>query len=981
MSKVRAINATTHPTQDEREINEGVIKTIVMLYEYYGFQANYYSIARSIRIHNRLSEGMSSMKYWKYRFAAFFSYWKQQSIPKSILPKDNMGNDDINFHVGKLLYGRGDRFVDHISRKHKTYLKSQEEFMVWPSFLQSILMLKKGLQRPVDSDVIKGLMETFRMLSRKNKITSNESVHTVYFKKHFSMKVDGTMVEDMKGGITLGPLFRTHIRKVVAESFSNITPDNLLELAQGINPRLPSSNANYVSTNNEAGTLGLLYEMFKDFDKLSEDSPAYRQIKHEVSLFRNRWGYDIEQIMKHIVIKRYYNPDEDFIDNSVSNLSMSLPPPMLDDLSRITEEFSYFLRYTAMTESPKVKLIALKEALKVRVISKGPPITYYALKPLQKLLHGAMRKTKFFRYVGMPVSAESLYEIIGPLNDRQQYVSGDYKDATNNMHPLLGSLTVNAICDYLNLDSFDSNLRPLMHKALTGHQIENPLRDFRVRYTLAEDKSKFIPELKEIYKFYYKEDIHKDITDYDIELHYQPFKEKTSLNEFLYLSLNSFLKDYEGGDSDEDLFATQLNGQLMGSPMSFIVLCIVNGALIRAVDHLCTGRDKNLQDIPATFNGDDFVYKTTSRGYKCWQALTYFTGMEESVGKTFFSREFLNMNSREYLFLEDHFVEVPFINLGLIYGFKRSQVQGKDEGIDYSMSQRITEALLTAPIFARRKLYDYFLNYNIESLRSVRLPWFVPAQFGGLGLPVLLFNGDIYNWEQLGFPSTLSEFKKKINMQWHSSELWSDFIHQFGKTLTYPTYKNLCGLRGLLTWHTKEGVPLIEEVKNISDPVIYNIHKAIMKFLPPTTLIDYEHMERLRDEPQTTASLQLIFFLFSLFLHPIELKIYNDDERVKLIKKERKKIFVHYKYNKIALLRKEIPQFFSLLRESNSFFELSDPLIVEMNMLKFAAGTEPLYHLLKIFDNEAIWEQVKDFKLCFDCFIPKFQRIPYQYTL
>jgi len=67
-------------------------------------------------------------------------------------------------------------------------------------------------------------------------------------------------------------------------------------------------------------------------------------------------------------------------------------------------------RERAMSEVASVKLVALPEALKVRVISKGPPLTYFTLKPVQKFLLRQMRRLRAFKLVGETVTPEFLEE-------------------------------------------------------------------------------------------------------------------------------------------------------------------------------------------------------------------------------------------------------------------------------------------------------------------------------------------------------------------------------------------------------------------------------------------------------------------------------------------------------------------------------------------------------------------------------------------
>jgi len=96
----------------------------------------------------------------------------------------------------------------------------------------------------------------------------------------------------------------------------------------------------------------------------------------------------------------------------------------------------------------------------------------------------------------------------------------------------------------------------------------------------------------------------------------------------------------------------QKNGQLMGSPISFPVLCCINAAIgrwsyekwIKQV----TGNDVSvsIRDCPMLVNGDDFAATSTVEHNIIWKDLVKRVGWTLSPGKSYFSREFVQINSR-----------------------------------------------------------------------------------------------------------------------------------------------------------------------------------------------------------------------------------------------------------------------------------------------------------------------------------------------
>lgn len=87
-------------------------------------------------------------------------------------------------------------------------------------------------------------------------------------------------------------------------------------------------------------------------------------------------------------------------------------------------------------------------------------------------------------------------------------------------------------------------------------------------------------------------------------------------------------------------FVDQSWGQLMGSPMSFPILCIVNAAAT------CVALGTSFtKETRMKVNGDDIAFVSNPEQYAYWKKVTKICGLEFSLGKNYTSREFLIMNS------------------------------------------------------------------------------------------------------------------------------------------------------------------------------------------------------------------------------------------------------------------------------------------------------------------------------------------------
>jgi hypothetical protein len=155
-------------------------------------------------------------------------------------------------------------------------------------------------------------------------------------------------------------------------------------------------------------------------------------------------------------------------------------------------------------------------------------------------------------------------------------------------------------------------------------------------------------------------------------------------------------------------------------------------------------------------NGDDSAARAKTTYYGLWKNIAGAVGLIESIGKTFRSREFVNINStnylrcepREFKYMKDDgtvvlrqmpFKEVPFINLGIVYGNKRSGVMNLND-----QSHPATTLASHARTLERQTppdlweaVYETFLLRNKEMMTMTRLPWFIPEWLGGLGLPIM----------------------------------------------------------------------------------------------------------------------------------------------------------------------------------------------------------------------------------------------------
>jgi hypothetical protein len=157
-------------------------------------------------------------------------------------------------------------------------------------------------------------------------------------------------------------------------------------------------------------------------------------------------------------------------------------------------------------------------------------------------------------------------------------------------------------------------------------------------------------------------------------------------------------------------------------------------------------------------NGDDALLRITFPGKLFWERLTSFCGLKPSIGKVYISRTFLNINSttfdytpldpvrttviRHVDFVEVErlvlFRKVQYVNLGLLFGLKRSggKVSSADIGVEIGgIGARARDLIDNCPVLLREKVLADFIHRHTDVLRQARVPWFLPESLGGLGLP------------------------------------------------------------------------------------------------------------------------------------------------------------------------------------------------------------------------------------------------------
>jgi len=350
--------------------------------------------------------------------------------------------------------------------------------------------------------------------------------------------------------------------------------------------------------------------------------------------------------------------------------------------------------YDQLTRDPKPhrsEIATVLEPLKVRIITKGEALSAYFLHPFQDAMWRMLRERlpAQFSLIGEVLTEHHLAEllrremsifIIGdvvyPTGKRRQtirslfdyfnnegfWVSGDYKAATDNM---------NLNATLLALEEF---LKCMVHdKFLVRPYSDDP-----------EDPNMYPPvplgptELLIAFR----------------SLGRQTLAYPKGFTTLLAAELTT--RGVQHRIVDGRVEVDMRNGQLMGSILSFPLLCFINFwayyAAFMEWYETYPGMSTNHagmptpDKMPVLINGDDIAFRADNRLYGIWKAKIAQFGLKLSVGKNYTHPGLVTINSQLFVYHVKPWVaqepwtpfafeEIPFLNVGLLLG--QTKLQGK----------------------------------------------------------------------------------------------------------------------------------------------------------------------------------------------------------------------------------------------------------------------------------------------------------------
>jgi hypothetical protein len=346
----------------------------------------------------------------------------------------------------------------------------------------------------------------------------------------------------------------------------------------------------------------------------------------------------------------------------------------------------------AVSEETKVQVSPVLEPLKVRLISKGNAARYYISKFFQKEMWGYLQKFPQFSLTGSPLETSDLYALLQrekPLNLKfDKWVSGDYSSATDHVDTRMTMMVFEMMLDHTD---YSEKLKDVLRSVIGPQDIEYPSR-----------------------------------------YHFEDGKVRTDQAD----PLSSF---------------RQRNGQLMGSPLSFPILCLINLISYWKALEDYLGLRIPMDKLPVLINGDDILFRANDDFYKIWKKRTSEVGFDLSLGKNYIHKDFLTVNSKLYRYQSNgDFKYIGFLNVGLLTGV--SKIAGRENQKILPVWDFFNKTVHQSanPERSRRR----FLHYHKENISKFSFDGlfnlFLPLERGGLG------------FERRGLTNRLTSYQRRF---------------------------------------------------------------------------------------------------------------------------------------------------------------------------------------------------------------------------
>ncbi len=221
-----------------------------------------------------------------------------------------------------------------------------------------------------------------------------------------------------------------------------------------------------------------------------------------------------------------------------------------------------------------------------------------------------------------------------------------------------------------------------------------------------------------------------------------------------------------------------IDGQPMGNPLSFPLLCFINTAIYITCLDVWVNLDPDDTDRlelsrllreNAIVNGDDIAFICNTELYKIFCDISAEAGFKVSIGKQFLSPHFLQINSQMFRIKNSKVTRCHYLNLNLLTGNNIKGSRDFDMSTPIGISHDLNEMMNNIP-WSASCLPLAFQRFRKDFMKTRFQPnWAIPHHLGGYGIDPKFVNSSTPTREQrivaariLHDPS-LTLYKKKTN--------------------------------------------------------------------------------------------------------------------------------------------------------------------------------------------------------------------------
>lgn len=316
--------------------------------------------------------------------------------------------------------------------------------------------------------------------------------------------------------------------------------------------------------------------------------------------------------------------------------------------------------------------------------------------------------------------------------------------------------------------------------------------------------------------------------------------------------------DYRGEKESVKLKVLQTMGQLMGSVLSFPILCVINFTCKWLADEEYFGRKLRVTEVQALINGDDIGFKSNDAHYQIWQKYITYAGFKLSIGKNYLHDRYFTINSM--LFDTVRECSIPFFNVGLLTG--QSKLTGRNEARTLPSWDWFNACIgdASSPIRATQR----FLHYHAPWIKRITmdglLNLFISKSFGGCGF--LAPTG--YKWSTTKFQRAVA-YKLFISKRsyYRLSKQPTSVVSIVQKSEPLNLHRLKRSTRRIYTWSPWVG-PLEEFHDRVSNEVssdltrFWSPNEDDPDFLTDVPVLPNGAWSELRDQLKLTKRLRLV---------------------------------------------------------------------------------------------------------------------------